>query len=80
MTKIVFVAGEDWQGVYVNGELATENHSVMRYYEMEPVFRLIAGVELSRIPQTSALDEYLYENGSLPDTLDELHKGLKAYE
>lgn len=62
--KIVIVNADDWQGLYINGVLKFENHSI----DLD-VFAKFAGVELE---EKWCNDDWLSERGRLPDRLDDV--------
>ncbi len=60
--KVDIVTGDDWSGVYVDGRLKEEGHSVDPYRLL-----LTLGVEF----QTHTVDEdWLTEEGLLPEEFD----------
>jgi len=64
MKKLTLVSSEDWQGLYVDGKLAYENHSVackdLSYY-----------IDLTMI---NVDDEWMGRKGHLPQHLDDIPK------
>jgi len=64
MSRVVYVSGDDWVGLYVDGVLFAEGHS------LHPRDVAAAcGVELE---QLSCDCDWLYEAGSLPDGLSDV--------
>lgn len=62
--NIVLVVGDDWEGLYVNGQLAVEGHSLT----VRDVCACI-GIEL----QTRGCDEdWLHDEGALPIELGDV--------
>lgn len=64
---VTFISADDWTGAYVNGELATENHSIGES-ELGYVF-IALGVKLEK---KTVDDEWLEECGSLPSHIAEI--------
>lgn len=62
--KITFVKGDDWEGLYINGKLIKEDHSL----HVEDVLEAV-GVKVDTL---HADCEWLWDQGSLPDKLDEV--------
>lgn len=69
--KIDLVSGEsEWQGLYVNGKLVEENHSL----SCEAVLRQLADLKLIQFVETYVSQEYLDDQGNLPDLLSDIPK------
>jgi len=62
--KVVLVDGDDWQGLYVNGKLETQGHSV----ELDDVLKVF-GITIDTI--YADLD-WLSDLGYLPDKLKDV--------
>lgn len=61
---IVFVSGDDWEGMYLDGELVDEGHSLN-------VFKVLEKLGLAH--EIRDLDsEWIEERGSLPDYLKDV--------
>jgi len=65
MAKFTWIITDDWQGLYKDGKLLMEGHSLHPVY-----FSKELGIELSNYDED--IDEYLYENGSLPENITDL--------
>lgn len=76
MTSVMLVSADDWQGIYVDGDLVAEGHRIIAdIRKMERVFERI-DVPSTVYSEQDALFAYLEENGSLPETLNELASGM----
>ena len=64
MSTVVHVLGNDWAGVYVNGELVAEGHSISPY-DWEDVVKRLG----HRMEQVEADPSWLESVGSLPAKL-----------
>lgn len=63
MENVVIVTGDDWAGVYVNGQLRYEDHRITGQ-DM---------CEILDIPHTRVdVDEYLEDHDSLPERIEDL--------
>ena len=72
MKEFVLIKADEWEGLYVNGELVAEDHSV----DLDMVLRHVApeiNVKEEWIDGTNA-DTRLVLNGRLPTTLVELNR------
>lgn len=65
MSEIVLVRANDWEGLYVDGALISENHSI----DPHTILDLVGG---KCIYLTSAQDHGLCDRGALPATLADL--------
>lgn len=62
--KIVIVNGDDWQGIYINGKLYYEGHSIPNHIVLEA---------LDAPYETTECDSnWLEECGNLPKNLEEV--------
>ena len=62
--KIHLVSGDDWEGLYINGNLVTEGHQITNEELLE-----ILGVDFN----TSLADiDWLEERGSFPEKLTDV--------
>ena len=69
--NFVVVVGDDWQGIYLNGVLVTQNHSVSAI----ALLRSMDGYAVSgrlNVEIREADPEWLCHNGDLPQTLNEV--------
>lgn len=64
--KITFVSGGDWQGLYVDGKIVLQNHSL---YPIEVLEAL--KIDFDYIETD---DEWLYKIGRFPDELSKVKK------
>ena len=74
MSEIVFVYADDWEGVYLNGELIQQHHSIDAY---DLIHRLIkVGVTLGSSSCVTSVEagEWLSDEGCLPDTYEEFEE------
>jgi hypothetical protein len=62
--KFVFVEGDDWVGLYIDGELAYEGHNMSPAHLAE-----FLDADFERI---WADDSWLYEVGHLPKNLEDV--------
>lgn len=62
--KVVFAYADDWEGLYVDGILRCEGHSIQIEYALKAV-----GVVMESIRPDQ---EWLEENGSLPVNLSDV--------
>lgn len=69
--KLVLVAADDWEGLYEDGKLLTEGHSI----DVDE-FASRAGVELDTIWADVYFDGY--ERSSCPENLSEITEVLDA--
>lgn len=66
--RVVYADGDDWAGLYVNGELRAENHSLRVSDVLEAL-----GIEYERIECDQS---WLEERGRLPERVEDV-KGRK---
>ena len=62
--KITIVDGDCWEGLYINGKLIIENHSLSIYDILEEI-----GVKYKHVLVD---DEWLGKRGNLPEKLSEV--------
>ncbi len=62
MKKFVLVRGDDWEGLYIDGELRYQHHEV-------PVENIIYHLGLDNFEFHNVDDDWLFEQGELPDKL-----------
>ena len=62
--KVTFVSGDDWQGLYIDGELKREGHSLAARDVLE-----LLGV---RCDYVTADQQWLEESGDLPRRLSDV--------
>jgi hypothetical protein len=63
--KVIRVWGEDWEGLYIDGKLAVEGHSLQ-------VYQVLDALAVSYLIQQVEMDSY--EFSTLPATFDEIPK------
>lgn len=66
-SKITFVDGDDWEGLYINNKLVLENHSL----RISDVLKAL-GIKYESI---IADDEWLASCGNLPENLADVKEG-----
>lgn len=64
MKKITFVSGDDWKGLYVDGKLVYENHSIPNYIVLDKL-----GIDYDEI---EADLDWLDKVGCLPEKLSQV--------
>lgn len=62
--KVTFVCGEDWEGLFLNGECVLQNH----HLEARQVLKAL-GIKFDRL---EADDVWLNEEGYFPDNLKDV--------
>lgn len=70
MIKIDYVTGDDWEGLYIDGNLVEENHTIS-------IFDLLETLEdrkLLTFECTEVNQNYLEDLGNLPDNFEALDK------
>mgnify|MGYP001568430032 FL=1 len=65
--RIVFVSGEDWTGVYLNGRLLVQNSSILAKDILKHLGYEIEDMEVDQ--------EWLEDQGELPIQLKNIPKG-----
>lgn len=68
--KIIQVLGDDWEGIYTNGKLALEGHSIGTLELLEWLKE--TGQKITSVAQVEADTEWLNENGSLPRLIEDV--------
>lgn len=66
MKDIKYIDGDDWVGLYINGSLEFQGHSL----SIEEFARLVE-IPISAVTVNEAGAEYLAVSGYFPDTLEE---------
>lgn len=73
MKSITFVEGDDWRGIYIDGELYREGHSHSASDIVEALFDAADGVEEEELFSVVYADlQWLYDEGSLPQKLEDV--------
>lgn len=75
MSVVTFVYADDWEGVYVDDKLLSQAHSLDGYTVVELLWQ--AGIQVSCVFSEEA-GEWLYDEGYLPDTLQEFMEKNKT--
>ena len=77
--KIVIANGqEDWSGLYIDGTLRHEDHSLRLMTVLELIQEVGGPIEsLTRFVLDDAAERTLNDLGNLPETLDELRSWSK---
>lgn len=65
--EAVFVRVEEWEGLYIDGELVDENHTIDVQDNLNG-----KTVSFKSLPYSETLDEYVMEEGGFPQTYTEL--------
>lgn len=68
MAKLVLVRGDDWEGIYVDGNLLTEGHSI----EVMDAVQLAVTHRVTEYETQWADLTWLHDEGNLPRRLDEV--------
>lgn len=66
MKKIVFVEGDEWEGLYIDNKLATEDHSLSVFEVLD-----LIGVNYKVVYPD---DDWLYKVGKLPERLGKVKR------
>lgn len=66
--NVVFVNGDDWTGMYIDGVLVEEGHSISPYRAIEAVICK----EVTSLYRVEANNEWLQEVGNLPKYLKDV--------
>ncbi len=64
MNKLLILTADDWEGLFIDGKLVTEGHSIPLYEFCE-----VLGI---KVDFKEVDDEYMCEMGSFPQNLDEI--------
>lgn len=67
---ITCIVADDWEGLYVEGKLKTESHSL----NVREVLSLLVGIKIERVSRIYIEQDYMEEIGSLPSLLSDLPK------
>jgi len=63
-SKITIVDGDSWEGLYIDGKLIIENHTLSLYDVLDAI-----GVKYKHVLVD---DEWLYKHGTLPKKLSDV--------
>jgi hypothetical protein len=66
-TEYVLVKGEDWRGLYLNGKLVLQDHSIDLEYALNFIIKNGAGITSFKAIECD--DNWLEENHELPTNL-----------
>lgn len=74
MSDIVFACTDDWEGVYLNGKLIQQKHSIDAYELIHDLIRV--GVTLGSNTTISSVEvgNWIMYEGYLPDTYKEFEE------
>lgn len=67
VSEAVFVRVEDWEGLYIDGGLVDQNHTIDLQDSLNG-----KTVSFKSLPYSETLDEYVMEEGGFPQSYDEL--------
>ena len=67
-TKMTFIHGDDWEGIYIDGKLETEGHS----HEPTEVVRLAIRRNVSEVDVKECDFDWLHDEGNLPNDLSDV--------
>lgn len=70
MIKINYVTGDDWEGLYIDGELVEENHSI----RITDLLEILKDRRLLTFDYHEVGQDYLEGLGNLPDNFNDLDK------
>lgn len=70
MVKINYVTGDDWQGLYIDGGLVEENHSI----RITDLLEILEDRKLLTFDYHEVDQGYLEDLGNLPDNFDDINK------
>jgi len=68
--KLVIISGDDWEGIYIDGKLIDEGHSIDWRFVLKVLGYNISGTYIE--------DEEFWEIGNLPDKLEDLEVILNS--
>lgn len=68
MSEVILARGADWSGMYIDGVLAYEDH---RLY-LDSVVKALVGYTVDSLRQGDVDLDWLDEQGSLPEDIDEV--------
>lgn len=66
--KIIIVCGSDWTGMYVDGEMRLQSHSLSAYHVLQ---MLGYDVETRDVSSDTEAEKWLETRGGFPETLEE---------
>lgn len=68
MAKLTLVRGDDWEGFYLDGKLASEGHS----HETMETIQFVIKRGVTEAETKWADNSWLHDQGSLPDNLSDV--------
>ena len=86
MNKAILIQADDWEGLFINGRLVEEGHTLHEGNSRVKYFSQLSKDydfnldEMKELWITDEDDEILYQYGSFPLTLDELHGDYENME
>ena len=72
MTIIQYVVVDDWQGLYINGDLKIEGHEISMYQAIHIVAKYCLDTNKVRIEKIYLNQEWVEDNGNLPNKFSEI--------
>ncbi|RWH49571.1 MAG: hypothetical protein E5V72_02010 [Mesorhizobium sp.] len=67
--KIVYARGDDWEGLYIDGELETQGHSI----SLSELLDIIKEKGVIETAETRMVDlNWLGDHGTLPNNIEEV--------
>lgn len=69
--ELVIVNGDDWEGLYINGVLVTEGHSISNRELAEAIIERLPRLNISYECKEADID-WLHDRGSLPEKLEKV--------
>lgn len=76
MVVIQYVVADDWQGLYVNEYLKIEGHDISMYQALNIVAKYCIGADDVRIEKNYVNQEWMEDNGNLPNKYAEIPKEM----
>jgi hypothetical protein len=75
--SLIFVSTDDWEGIYINGELEYENHRLHSGDWIEIIRKFNGFREVKRF---WADEEYMHDVGSYPTKFEDFPEGVLSEE
>ena len=70
MIKVNYIASDDWKGLYINGKLAIEGHSIHVF----DLLKTLEKRELLKFTHNEINENYLENIGAFPENFVDLDK------
>lgn len=74
MNKVHLVTGDDWQGLYINGELVFEDSGFLRAFDALAHVASLGQFELNWFTLSAEAEDKLIDEGTLPNRLKDVIK------